>query len=99
MTPNQGLGIVKIGNVSENSLFSRCAATRILGGIESLVIIAVIIEEMTARPDYTSESGPIFMLLRHHGRLVSLFYVIAGIHVIIPMLVEDDLRLLWVLLL
>ena len=99
MTPNQGLGIVKIGNVSENSLFSRCAATRILGGIESLVIIAVIIEEMSARPDYSAESRSVFMLLRHHGRLVSLFNVIARVEVIIPMLVEDDLGLLWVLLL
>jgi hypothetical protein len=36
-------------------------------------------------------------MLRHHGRLVSLFNVIAGVEVIIPMLVEDDLGLLWVL--
>jgi len=88
---------MKISNVSENPLFSSCAVARILCGVESIAIIAVIIEEMSARPDDSAESGPVFVLLRHHGRLVSLFYVIAGVEVIIPMLVEDDLRLLWVL--
>ena len=88
---------MKISNVSENPLFSSCAVARILCGIESIAIIAVIIEEMTASPDDSAESGPIFMLLRHHRRLVSLFNVIAGIEVIVPMLVEDDLGLLWVL--
>jgi hypothetical protein len=88
---------MKICDVSEYSLFGSCAATRILCGIESLFFIAVIIEEMTARPDYSAESWPVFMLLRHHGRLVSLFNVIARVEVIVPMLVEDDLGLLWVL--
>jgi hypothetical protein len=88
---------MKICDVSEDSLFGSCAATRILCGIESLFFIAVIIEEMTARPDYSAESWPVFMLLRHNGRLVSLFNVIAGVEVIVPMLVEDDLGLLWVL--
>jgi len=88
---------MKIGNVSENPLFSSSAATRILSCIESIAIIAVIIEEMTARPDYSAYSGPVLVLLRHHGSLVSLFYVIAGVEVIVPMLVEDDLGLLWVL--
>lgn len=45
---------MKIGNVSENPLFSSSAATRILSCIESIAIIAVIIEEMTARPDYSA---------------------------------------------
>jgi hypothetical protein len=97
MGTHQGLRIMKIGNVSKNPLFSSCAVTRVLCGIESIAIITVIIEEMAARPDDSAESGPVFMLLRHHGRLVSLFYVIAGVEVIVPMLVENDLGLLWVL--
>jgi hypothetical protein len=97
MASYHGLGIVKIGNVSENSLFSRSAASRILGSIESLFIVTVIIKEMTARPDDSAKIRPIFILLRHHGRLVSLFYVITGVEVIVPVLVEDDLGLLWVL--
>jgi pyruvate/2-oxoglutarate/acetoin dehydrogenase E1 component len=97
MGSHQGLRIMKISNVSENPLFSSCAAARILRGIESIAIIAVIIEEMSARPDYSAKGGPVFVLLRHHGRLVSVFYVIAGVKVIVPMLVEDDLGLLWVM--
>ena len=88
---------MKIGYVSEHTLFSSCAAARILSGIESLVVITVIIEEMSARPDDSAESGPIFVLFRHHGLLVSLFYVVAGVEVIVPVLAEDDLGLLWVL--
>lgn len=86
---------MKIGDVSENTLFGGSAAARILCGVEPL--IAVIIEEVSARPDDSAESWPVFMLLRHHGRLVSLFDVIARVKVIVPMLVEDDLGLLWVL--
>jgi hypothetical protein len=88
---------MKIGDVSEYTLFGGGAATRIISSVECLVFIAVIIEEMSARPDYSAESRSVFMLLRHHGRLVSLFNVIARVEVIIPMLVEDDLGLLWVL--
>ena len=88
---------MKIGDVSEYTLFGGGAGTRIISSVECLVFIAVIIEEMSALPDYSSESSSVFMLLRHHGRLVSLFNVIARVEVIIPMLVEDDLGLLWVL--
>jgi hypothetical protein len=97
MVSHQGLRIMKIGNVSEYTLFSSCAVARVLCGVESIAIITVIIEEMSARPDDSAESGPVFVLLRHHGCLVSLFYVIAGVEVIVPMLVEDDLGLLWVM--
>ena len=72
---------MKIGDVSEYTLFGGGAATRIISSVECLVFIAVIIEEMSARPDYSAESRSVFMLLRHHGRLVSLFNVIARVEV------------------